>query len=171
MRIKPANQRAFCLPMPFTSETDYAAFDDIERRYLDAPNQFQERLATRVDSVIPRVLQDIRNAPARPKYPIEWQSERQRRAFFATKGFGKGIPYQRTGKLQNSWEVQKNFTPSEGSLDLANNDPKSIYVQGDVVQRMHLASGWPQAVDVVDTYQVTFQKMTVSVWDDVVGSL
>lgn len=34
------------------------------------------------------------------RYPIDWDSERQRRAFFATNGFGKGIPYRRTHAMR-----------------------------------------------------------------------
>lgn len=37
-------------------------------------------------------------------YPVQWDSERQRRAFFATGGFGKGIPYQRTGGYIAAWK-------------------------------------------------------------------
>ena len=35
-------------------------------------------------------------------YPVTWDSERQRRAFFATNGFGNGIPYKRTGATKFS---------------------------------------------------------------------
>lgn len=30
------------------------------------------------------------------RYPIDWDTEVQKRAYFATGGFGSGIPYQRT---------------------------------------------------------------------------
>ena len=40
-------------------------------------------------------------------YPVTWDSERQRRAFFATNGFGKGIPYKRTG--DTAWTVTQPF--------------------------------------------------------------
>src|SRR5690349_11752070 len=39
------------------------------------------------------------------QYPVQWDSERQRRAFFATKGFGKGIPYRRTGRYRLGWRI------------------------------------------------------------------
>lgn len=34
------------------------------------------------------------------RYPVQWDSERQRRAYFATNGFGAGIPYRRTHKMR-----------------------------------------------------------------------
>jgi len=39
-------------------------------------------------------------------YPVQWDSAKQRRAFFATNGFGKGIPYQRTFGSASAWQVQ-----------------------------------------------------------------
>lgn len=34
------------------------------------------------------------------RYPINWDSPRQKRAFFATNGFGAGIPYRRTHQMR-----------------------------------------------------------------------
>lgn len=50
-----------------------------------------------------KIVQDMRE-PGKPiTYPVQWDSEKQRRAFFATDGFGKGIPYVRTGAYQRGW--------------------------------------------------------------------
>lgn len=38
-------------------------------------------------------------------YPVQWDSERQKRAYYATDGFGAGIPYQRTQTYINSGVV------------------------------------------------------------------
>lgn len=47
--------------------------------------------------------------PARPPdYPIRWDSERQRRAYFATRGFGGGIPHIRTGASELGWQLVRN---------------------------------------------------------------
>ena len=51
----------------------------------------------------------LQQEPGPVSYPIRWTSERQRKAFFATKGFGRGIPYKRTGKLAKAWVVDINF--------------------------------------------------------------
>ena len=46
--------------------------------------------------------------PGQPvTYPIQWDSEKQRRAFFATDGFGEGIPYQRKGVYERSYAVER----------------------------------------------------------------
>jgi hypothetical protein len=40
-------------------------------------------------------------------YPINWDSEKQKRAYFATDGFGAGIPYQRTRRYIMSGQVSR----------------------------------------------------------------
>lgn len=37
-------------------------------------------------------------------YPIKWDSDRQRKAFFASDGFGGGIPHVRTGAYVQGWQ-------------------------------------------------------------------
>jgi len=81
------------------------------------------------------------------KRPIEWTSEKQRRAFFATDGFGKGIPYQRTGKLQAGWGLFAVSNPDGSSLVLQNKAEAAKYVYGFFgqqrpQQRFHVNTGW-----------------------------
>lgn len=154
-----------------TITVDYKTLAQIEHNILDAQRQFKTLLSKRVNAHAARALHDIRNAPSSPKYPIEWQSERQRKAFFASKGFGRGIPYRRTGKLQASWAIEKNFDLNSGKMDLVNNAPEAVYVQGDIVQRMHLASGWPQVDDVANKYDVLLADTIVKTWDEIAGSI
>lgn len=39
--------------------------------------------------------------------PVQWDSDKQRAAFFASDGFGGGIPYNRTGAYERSWTVER----------------------------------------------------------------
>lgn len=67
-------------------------------------------------------------APApRPTYPITWDSDKQRRAFFATDGFGHGIPYRRTGRYEAGWDV----IPTPTGYRMENSWSKARYVGGD----------------------------------------
>jgi hypothetical protein len=43
-----------------------------------------------------------------PPRRVRWDSERQKRAYFATDGFGGGIPYRRTGTYGRSWIIRRN---------------------------------------------------------------
>jgi len=42
-----------------------------------------------------------------PTYPIDWASARQRAAFYASDGFGRGIPTRRTDEAVNAWNAIK----------------------------------------------------------------
>jgi hypothetical protein len=70
--------------------------------------------------------------------PYQWQSEKQRRAFFATKGFGKGVPSQRTGELSRGW--QASVDPYRKTL--FNRVPYAKFVMGNDQQRGHTKDGW-----------------------------
>jgi hypothetical protein len=50
-------------------------------------------------------MEQLKEAGKPVTYPIQWDSERQKRAYFATNGFGAGIPYQRTETYQYSGHV------------------------------------------------------------------
>jgi hypothetical protein len=47
--------------------------------------------------------------PGQPvRYPIQWDSVRQRQAYFASNGFGQGIPYRRRGRYEQGWKLKAN---------------------------------------------------------------
>ena len=83
-----------------------------------------------------------------PGNPYEWQTGKQRRAFFATDGFGGGIPTQRTGDTVGAWEMQvrdSNWT----SAKIVNKSKGAFFVQGDGQQRGHKADGWRKVNDII----------------------
>jgi hypothetical protein len=79
--------------------------------------------------------------PSQSGSPFEWSSERQRKAFFASDGFGGGIPTQRTYELAQSGT----FAINEGYLavEYQNTAPYSKYVisSNDVIIG-HRKRGW-----------------------------
>lgn len=97
----------------------------------------------------PFVVEQLK-APARVAYPIEWQSEKQRKAFWATDGFGGGIPHIRTGAIEDANRLYAIQNPDGATVILENLNPKAKYVYGGasaasarLQQRMHRNSGWP----------------------------
>jgi len=70
------------------------------RRTPDAARSVLEDMADRI-----AVRMNVRQP--KTDYPVTWDSEKQRKAFFATNGFGHGIPYERTGATV--WTVDKSF--------------------------------------------------------------
>jgi hypothetical protein len=62
-----------------------------------------------------------------PTYPIKWDSEKQRRAFFASNGFGGGIPTVRRNAIPQGWKK----TPMRGgSLQVLNTEDGAMFVNG-----------------------------------------
>lgn len=130
----------------------------------------------------PQMLKELESEPGKPVYPIQWTSEKQRKAFWASDGFGKGIPYTRTGALAKAWQVNKSggglnikvtvINPSSaspfvyGSLSLSN--------RGDHKQRFHSNTGWQTAGDTISFWLValteTFLDNMRQRLGDVVGS-
>lgn len=65
-------------------------------------------------------IKDRMNKPGKPiTHPVNWDSEKQQAAFFASNGFGKGIPYSRKGDMQNAFQVTNSF----GAVNLFAPDP------------------------------------------------
>lgn len=123
---------------------DADVLDAVKTGLQNAP----KTMATLVNrSLLPtisrRALEVLQTPPGKVVYPIAWTSERQRRAFFATDGFGAGIPYRRTGALPAAWRVT--FTPISddgGAIMAENASPYAPFVIGNWQQRFHRNTGW-----------------------------
>jgi len=88
-----------------------------------------------------------------PTYPIKWVSEKQRRAFFATNGFGGGIPHKRTGKYQAGWQLQE----LPGGYKLLNNTNAAKHVGGNakgLYQSPIHAGRWNKLEDALDNEKI-----------------
>lgn len=52
---------------------------------------------------VAQIAEEMRE-PGKPSTsPVQWDSEKQRKAYFATDGFGHGIPYVRKGDYERGW--------------------------------------------------------------------
>jgi len=60
--------------------------------------------------------------PGKPiTYPVQWDTPKQKRAFFATNGFGKGIPTRRSGTYQKAWQLRAvQRSPANVGYDVGN---------------------------------------------------
>lgn len=83
------------------------------------------------DEIIER-LEDAKSELSKPgktiTYPVNWDSVKQRKAFFASDGFGGGIPYIRTGQSASGWEVR---AVDDMSAALFNDKPQAVYIWGN----------------------------------------
>lgn len=137
-----------------------------------------DRIAKTIQPALYRELVALTPGPV--QLPIQWTSARQRRAFFATRGFGSGIPYKRkTGKasLMGSWRVRK-YVSKRGNLLTATNESEVYrYVVEDPAeptswQRFHRNTGWPnsgQVDNVFDKFSDQAETMLLDAWIDYWG--
>lgn len=142
--------------------------DDILQAYSEAASQSPRLMQTAFNRNIGRLRARLKTAlaeqPQKAKKPFIWKSERQRRAFFATNGFGGGIPYQRTNRLSSGWDVTLLTGDDEGLLQVTNEVPYARYVQGDDAQPGHLNTGWAQAGVIVAQYRAEAENVLIETW-------
>ena len=84
----------------------------------------------------------MKKYPGPSVQPVDWQTEKQRKAFFATDGFGGGIPTSRTGELFRHFDVEA----SRRALwtKIVNTAEFAQYIIGKLQQRFHKATGYKQ---------------------------
>ena len=135
--------------------------------------QSMVKLGESIDTIVNADIEKQMNAamkelqrPGKPiTYPVKWDSERQRRAYFARDGFTKPknwkrpkgyvnthIPYVRTGRYNKSFKVVKTGKGTKRSYTLINTWAKSKYVGGDAkaMQQSRIHAGrWPLVADTV----------------------
>lgn len=96
-----------------------------------APGRFSQRVR---DNVLPKVQQlviaNLGKSPGTVRYPFVFSTDKSRRAYFATKGFGRGIPYKRTGELGRAWTVRLDLRRNDGLLQIINPADAAGYVYG-----------------------------------------
>lgn len=142
--------------------------------FVDAFDEINVEIGEEVVSAIePFLLDELHYYPGEVKYPIQWTSERQRKAFFATDGFGAGIPYRRTGRLRDAWRVVSDVQGGAFTMRVENDADSARFVVGSLAQnvsaaqrfqqRFHANTGWPLATETVafwlDAAQEEYQRI------------
>lgn len=151
-------------------------FDELRSLGRDADKAVKadlDRIAKTIQPALKRDLVALTPGPVR--LPIQWTSEKQRRAFFATKGFGKGIPYRRrqgNNSLLGQWRVRKYVSQGGNLLTATNESEVYQYVietpeRPGAWQRFHRNTGWPNSgqVDAVfDRYADMAEALLIEGW-------
>lgn len=155
-----------------TNFAEIEAIDELEdlTNLMDAVNR--DILDEVRDELEPEILADLEQEPGRVRYPIQWTSERQRRAFFATNGFGGGIPYRRKHKLSSAWMVEVRGA----AIVIENPSTASKFVYGSLAtnrsaalrfkQRFHSNTGWYTATDKVGAWMDEIQEVYLEKFDE-----
>jgi hypothetical protein len=100
-------------------------------------------------NVIERIRSKMRGQGKKSSRPVRWDSDKQRMAFFATGGFGRGIPTVRTGTYLRGWEVVE----KDSAIGLINKTAGAKYIGGNAYglgqSRIH-KNRWRLLRDVID---------------------
>ncbi len=145
-------------------------------RGLDVRSKQRFKTLLRTD-VKPEVLRDVVDLmapyPGGVKYPFEFATAKSRRAFFATKGFGRGIPTQRTNQLHDSWDVQITDRNATSFVKVVNLKPYSKFVYAPRQVPGHFNTGWGgefnSAIPLVEEHA---EELIIDAWGDAVyGSI
>lgn len=121
------------------------------------------------DKIRPQALGELGEIPGPVKRPIEWALSPlpagrrpnmpgglyslQKAAFFATDGFGKGIPFVRPnapGNISGEWKMPVDTKSDDFKVQLRNDNPAAKYLFGSLSktnpgrfqQRFHINTGW-----------------------------
>lgn len=144
------------------------------------PRKFKALYRKRIDTLAKKTLQQLQRTPPKVKRPIEWTSRKQQRAYFASRGFGKGIPTIRTGKLQDGWKVINESDFTEGLFTVYNDSTVRDYFTGAIVyyeefvtgvsqQRFHRNTGWIRSQDILADAMVSAETIIIDTWAEVNG--
>ncbi len=121
----------------------FAAVRELPTR---ATRNFNRELQTTVKPELQRHVKDlVAVAPGPVVHPFQFATIRSRKAFFATRGFGRGIPTRRTNAIINAWTIEITRAGEKSYIILTNTNPASQYVYGTPHQRQvpgHFRTGW-----------------------------
>lgn len=142
----------------------------LERLQAQAPRLVEEAVEFGARIVRLDLLNFLEQEPGPPQYPLRWASEKQRRAFFATNGFGKGIPYRRTGQLAQGWTVTVEQARARTTLTLANPAGAARYVYGPQQQPFHADTGWHEILQRDGERTATVAAFDQRIIDEIEGA-
>lgn len=155
--------------MPTDTDRVKRFFRALDRGIHNLPGNFIRNLQGHEGQLANRTLALLQREPGPPNYPLRWSSQRQRRAYFATGGFGGGIPTRRSGKILRGWKVEVvHSSPLGGEIILSNSEPAMTYVQGRQQQPFHRDTGWVQIDDALNTFFIEANGATVEIWRETV---
>jgi hypothetical protein len=124
----------------------------------DAPKTIDTFIGKTIVDQVQNEVNLVDQYPGPVAQPIEWANpiptppgkisnilgglwSRQKAAYFASDGFGAGIPYQRKGTFWNP--VTVDWDPIAGTLTVLHPNPIAIFVIEMFQQKFHANTGWP----------------------------
>lgn len=142
------------------------ALQRVIRNLSETQLRYQRGMIQQGERVAKRALAELKRVPGAPHYPIKFTTDKQRRAFFATKGFGRGIPASRSTPpaVTEAWGAAFIPTRDGGIVALTNDDPAMEFIQGARAQGWHQITGWTQVDDVEQAAFAEMQDVAIAEW-------
>lgn len=110
-----------------------------------------EQLKLETAAILERVIKKMQKPGAKPTYPINWDSDNQRRFVMAKLRLEGNLPYVRSDAYVNGWTIET--TDNGNGSTLRNPTPGALYIsggaKGDRQSNIHKGR-WPLLRDVVD---------------------
>jgi hypothetical protein len=101
--------------------------DSVVRKLKQMPDAFQRAALGVFKGAGDEIVRQLRvPGKARAGAKVHWDTPVQQRAYFATGGFGTGIPYRRTGRTVAAW---RNEAIANGYL-VSNVGRKAVFLYG-----------------------------------------
>lgn len=150
-----------------TNDPINTALKRVIRNLTEAKRKFQRAMQQRPgNQLAARALARLKTVPGKPNYPFKFTNDRQRRGFFASDGFGQGIPASRGNPpaVTEAWGAEFIATDDGGILALTNDEPHMEFVQGARAQAFHIDTGWVQVDDVEQDAFAEMEDVAVAEW-------
>jgi hypothetical protein len=112
--------------MPFLSLRITPPARLIQKRFENLRRKIPVISRKRMYDAAVAIRHEMKQPGAKPNGPIPWDSPKQQKAFFATDGFGRGIPTKRGGEYIRGWQILR----IENGYDVGNPLAHARYIGG-----------------------------------------
>lgn len=154
--------------LSITSNGD-TVFSDLRAGLASTPKRMTARVTRDLIVARPRIVSIVAVEPPERTggERLRGMTKRQRRAFYATNGFGRGIPTFRTHATAHLWDITHTVVHGGGQIDLLNSSAYADYVVGDDQQPFHADQGWRTVDTQANLVTPIVQNIVLDAWDAV----
>lgn len=142
-----------------------AQLEAMTSRFVQMPTLMARAFRRNMVRVGQRAVTALRPEPG-PSMPgiTRLMTPRQRRAFFATNGFGGGIPGTRSHAVSEGWQYAVTGLPAGGDFTVFNDVPYADYVEGFNQQPFLAAIGWLYAPPILADFSEEAEAVAISTY-------
>jgi hypothetical protein len=150
---------------------DAAALNDISQQARATPRLMATATKRRLPRLKARIFPIVRVEPGRPVYPLVWASAKQRRYVMMKLRRDNNLPYQRTHRHINAYDLKVDTTDTNGVFTLTNSNPAFDFISGSRQQLFHKRTGWLEIDSTVNEINAIITEDLRQTWFSVVGAV